>query len=52
MSDLSSQLGYSTKEFQALQLIVLVVFGAVDQKHSACMLVHFFKIYSHMIVGL
>ena len=27
---LHSQLGYSTGEFQALQLIVLVAFGAVD----------------------
>ena len=30
MSYLHSQLGYSTGEFQALQLIVLVAFGAVD----------------------
>ena len=30
VSWLHSLLGYSTKEFQALQLIVLVAFGAVD----------------------
>ena len=30
MSHLDSLLGYSTGEFQALQVIVLVVFGAVD----------------------
>ena len=30
MSSLDSLLGYSTGEFQALQLIALVVFGAVD----------------------
>ena len=30
MSCLHSLLGYSTREFQALQLIVLAVFGAVE----------------------
>ena len=30
MSWLDSQLGYSTGEFQAVQLSVRVVFGAVD----------------------
>ena len=30
MSCLDSLLGHSTREFQALQLIVLTVFGAVD----------------------
>ena len=30
MSCLDSLLGYTAGEFQALQLIVLVVFGAVD----------------------
>ena len=30
MSHLTAQLGYSAGEFQALQLIVLVVFGLVD----------------------
>ena len=35
-----SLLEYSTGEFQALQLIVLVVFGAVDEPLVACMQVH------------
>ena len=30
MSHLDAQLGYYTGEFQALQLIVLTAFGAVD----------------------
>ena len=30
MSHLATQLGYSAGEFQALQLIVLAVFGVVD----------------------
>ena len=30
MSHLATQLGYSAREFQALQLAVLVVFGVVD----------------------
>ena len=30
MSHLSTQLGYSAREFQALQLIVLAAFGVVD----------------------
>ena len=30
MSNLYSQLGYSTVEIQALQLIAFTVFGAVD----------------------
>ena len=30
MSHLATQLGYSAREFQALQLIVLAAFGAVD----------------------
>ena len=30
VSYLNSHLGYSAEEFQALQLIVLAVFGAVD----------------------
>ena len=33
-----------TGEFQALQLIVLVMFGAVDQQLASCMLVHFLQI--------
>ena len=44
MPCLDSPLGYSTGEFQALQLIVLVVFGAVDQPLASCMLVHLFEI--------
>ena len=40
MSCLHSLLGYSNGEFQALQLIVLAVFGAVDQQLAPCMLVH------------
>ena len=30
MSNLYSKLGYPTGEFQALQLIVIALFGAVD----------------------
>ena len=30
MSHLATQLGYSAREFQALQLTVLVAFGVVD----------------------
>ena len=30
MSHLATQLGYSAREFQALQLIALAAFGAVD----------------------
>ena len=44
--------GYSTGEFQALQLIVLVVFGAVDQPLPSCMWVRSLKIKFEMIVGL
>ena len=44
MSCLDYLLGYSTGEFQALQLIVLVMFGAVDKQLASSMLVHFLKI--------
>ena len=44
MSCLYSLLGYSTGEFQALQLIVLAAFGAVDLLLVPYMLVHFLKI--------
>ena len=44
MSCLDYLLGYSTGEFQALQLIVLVVLGAVDQSFPSCVLVHFLEI--------
>ena len=36
--------GYSTGEFQALQLIVLAAFGVVDQPLASCMSVHFLEI--------
>ena len=38
------ELGYSRGEFPTLQLMVLVVFGAVDSALSSCMLVHVLKI--------
>ena len=44
MSCLDSLLGCSTGEFQALQLIVLAVFGAVDEPLASCMLFHFLEI--------
>ena len=44
MSCLHTLLGYSTGEFQALQLIVLVAFGAVDYPLAPCMLVHILEI--------
>ena len=52
MSCLDSLLGYSAGEFQALQLIVLVVFGALNKPLASCMLVHFLEIKFEMIVGL
>ena len=45
MSHLYTELEYSTGEFQALQLIVLAVFGVVDYPLASCMLVHFSDIY-------
>ena len=44
MSCLHSLLGYSTGEFQALQLIVLAAYGPVDWPLAPCMLVHFLEI--------
>ena len=44
MSHLATQLGYSAGEFQALQLIVLVAIGVVDQPLASCMLVHLLEI--------
>ena len=44
MSCLHSQLGYSTVEFQALQLIVPAAFDAVGQPLAPCMLVHVLQI--------
>ena len=43
MSCLDSLQGYSTGEFQAVQLIVVAVFGAVDLRLASCMLVHFLE---------
>ena len=40
MSHLATRLGYSSGEFQALQLIVLATLGVVDQPLASCMLVH------------
>ena len=44
MSCLHSLLGYSTGEFQALQVTVLAKFRAVDYPLASCMLVHFLEI--------
>ena len=44
MSHLASQLGYSAREFQALQPIVLATFGVVDLPLASCMLVHLLEI--------
>ena len=51
MSWLDSLLGHSTAEFQALQLIVLAVFGAVDLQLASWMLVQFLEINFEMVVG-
>ena len=48
VSHLYSRLGYSTGEFQALQLIVLAAFGVVDQPLASCMLVHLLVINSKL----
>ena len=45
-------LGYWTGEIKALQLIVFVLFGAVDKILASWMLVHFFKISMKMIMAL
>ena len=44
MSCLHSLLGFSQVEFQALQLIFLAAFSAVDKPLASCMLVHFLEI--------
>ena len=44
MSHQDTQIGYSTGEFQALQLIVLAAFGVVDQPLASCMFVRFLEI--------
>ena len=43
---------YPTGKFQALQLIVRVLFGAVDWPLALCMLFHFLEIEFEMIMGL
>ena len=52
LSHLDTQLGYSTGEFQALQLIVPVAFGVVDYPLASCMLVHFLEIDFQTTGGL
>ena len=44
MSNLESQVEYFTGEFQALQLIVLAVFGVVEQSLASCMFAHLVEI--------
>ena len=44
-----SLLGYSTGEFDALQLIVLAVFGVMDSALASCMLAHFLEMEFKMI---
>ena len=44
MSCLHSLLGYSTGDFQALQLILFAAFNAVDWLLASCTLVHFSEI--------
>ena len=50
MSCLDSLLWYAIGEFQALQMSVLMVFGAGDYALASCMLVDIFKIKFEMIV--
>ena len=52
MSCLDSLLVYFMEEFHSLQLIVLVVFVAVDVPLACCMLVHFLEIKFEVIVDL
>ena len=52
VSCLDPPLGYSTGEFQALQLIFVVLCGAVDEPLASCILVHFLAIKFEMRVGL
>ena len=42
--NLYAQRGYSTREFQALQMIVLVLFDTIDYPVAPCMLVYSLKI--------
>ena len=52
ISCLDCLLGYSSGEFQASQLVVFVVFGAMYLSLASCMLVDFLEISFEMIVGL
>ena len=52
MSCLVSVVGYYTGDFQAVQLIALAVFGAVDWPLASCMLVILLEIKFEMIVDL
>ena len=52
MSHLATQLGYSAREFQGLQLIVLATFGVADYPLASCMLVHLLEIDFKTKVGL
>ena len=47
MSNLHPHLGYSTSEFQVLQLIVLAVFRDVDKRLASTVLFHFLEIISN-----
>ena len=44
MSYLPFPLGYSTGELEALQMIILAEFGAVDKPLASCMVVQFLEI--------
>ena len=53
VSNLYSELDCSTVEFQVLQLIVLMlVFGVVDNPLASCLLVHILEIKFWMKAGL
>ena len=52
MSCLDSPPGFSAGKLQALQLILMAVFGAVDYPLASCMLFRFLEIRFEMIVGL
>ena len=43
MLNLYFQQGYFPRVFQAMQLMVIAVFGAIDQYLASCMLVHFLE---------
>ena len=52
VSCLDPPLGYFTDEFKALQLIFVVLCGAVDEPLASCILVHFLAIKVETIVDL